>query len=101
MILNITSMKDKFESIPRQLEIHGKICDLFWNQAIPFCRYCKTEGHRISQCSKLEKKKLNKYSGVQSDQSLTPQPPIQDKQQPLQTSVVDDLLDQSNCRNMS
>ena len=38
VLLNISKDQRESGDIPRQVELFGKKCDLFWKQAKPFCR---------------------------------------------------------------
>src|ERR1700732_4678066 len=60
VLLDIFNLSDKSHDLPRRLEVFGKFCDLFWYQALPFCRYCKSEGHFIKDCLLLQSKNTQK-----------------------------------------
>ena len=60
VLLDISNLSGKSHDLPRRLEVFGKFCDLFWHQALPFCRYCKSEGHFIKDCLLLQSKNTQK-----------------------------------------
>ena len=41
VMLNVSQSERSYGDIPRQVEVFGKKCDLFWKQAKPFCHYYK------------------------------------------------------------
>ena len=53
VLLNVSQGEKKYGDVPRQVELFGKKCDLFWKQAKPFCHYCKKEGHFVIDCGVL------------------------------------------------
>ena len=71
-------MGESLSNIPnlsRRLEFFEANCDLYWKGAAAFCKYCKKDGHWITECKSLARKKDNPLPQVSLSRPLALLPP--------------------------